>query len=730
MLNGRLFLVAVCTFGVAHAAHAQFPESNPSHFELSDKVQLERAEGTVQTYLKRVDAYLADGQWSEAIDTLLQAMESAGNRLYEVTPQRLVSIDRYCQLRLISLPPEALALYRQQVDPLAQKWYEQGVAQRDPRRLRDVVDQMLASHWGDDSLWALGEIALERGDYASARGAWEKALPVAQPGEGPRTWLSVPDSDRDLAGLRARLVLVSILEGSRQRAADELEQFARLHPDARGRIGGQEGNYAELLRGLLAESAEWAAPASPDDWPTFAGSFERNRMAPRTVDPAGISWRLPLRKSVPELKAGASNEPARRRVAEDAARLLSYHPVVVGDLVLLSNPVEVLAIDLKTGKPTWGHDSAAIYRDQLDEAIPLVRPPFDTLGVPRYTLTVHRGKAYARLGATTTVGRRGEVPHGRSGYLVCLDLEAEGRLLWKVAPDADSFAFEGSPVTDGARVYVALRRSDIQPQAHVACYDAQDGRLLWRQFVCAADSPGRGILAETGHNLLTLHGDTLYYNTNLGAVAALSAHDGRVEWVSLYPRATHGDLLNLPAHWSRDLTPCLFDRGRLLVAPADSPRIFALEAETGQLLWQTEAELDDAVHLLGVVGDHLLASGDKLYWIGLEGDERGHVRRAWPDGTERAGYGRGLLAGGLVYFPTRETIYLFDARSGQLRKQIPLGPRGLTGGNLTIAGDRLLIANGDTLVALGPPAPSDTPAAPAARRTAMVSAHPSPHDPD
>jgi cellulose synthase operon protein C len=238
----------------------------------------------------------------------------------------------------------------------------------------------------------------------------------------------------------------------------------------------------------------------------------------------------------------------------------------------------------------------------------------------------------------------------------------------------------------------------------VACYDAEDGRLLWRQFVCAADTPSRGVLHETTHNLLTLNGDTLYYNTNLGAVAALTAHDGRVQWVSLYPRVLRGDLFSPPPHWSRDLNPCLFDRGRLLVAPADSPRILALEAETGQLLWQSGPEVEDVVHLLGVAGNCLIASGQKLYWIGLEGEDRGHVRHVWPDGPERPGYGRGILAGGLVYFPTRETIYLFDQLTGQLRKQMPLVPRGLSGGNLLIAGDRLLIATGEELVALGPPA--------------------------
>ena len=74
---------------------------------------------------------------------------------------------------------------------------------------------------------------------------------------------------------------------------------------------------------------------------------------------------------------------------------------------------------------------------------------------------------------------------------------------------------------------------------------------------CAAPKrPPAVCYPEITHNLLTLTGGTLYYNTNLGAVAALSADDGRLLWVSLYPRARRGDLTNLAPHWRRDLNPC------------------------------------------------------------------------------------------------------------------------------------------------------------------------------
>jgi hypothetical protein len=82
------------------------------------------------------------------------------------------------------------------------------------------------------------------------------------------------------------------------------------------------------------------------------------------------------------------------------------------------------------------------------------------------------------------------------------------------------------------------------------------------------------------------------------------------------------------------------------------------------------------------------------------------------------GLGRGTLAGDHVWFPTRESIFVFQQQptrtdfgwQPKLVREIPLVPRGVTGGNLTIADGVLLIATGDRLVAfdeIGPKAPTE-----------------------
>jgi hypothetical protein len=126
---------------------------------------------------------------------------------------------------------------------------------------------------------------------------------------------------------------------------------------------------------------------------------------------------------------------------------------------------------------------------------------------------------------------------------------------------------------------------------------------------------------------------------------------------------------------------------------------------------------------LGVGGGNLLASGDHLWWIDVAG---GKVVSRWPDSTP-LGFGKGVLAGDKVYFPTRENIHVFDQHQprGQSvpveRQRISLSTnRGVTGGNMVVAHGLLLIATADKIFAFEQSAGKSaaSPVAPANSKTA------------
>ena len=734
--------------------------------QVSLAVELGEVDNAARAHLERVDRFLEAGEWDEAVETLRRLMDTDGEKMIPVDDGparargfvRFVPLRDYCQLKLGGLrasAPGALELYRNRVDSLARRWYEEAAARNDTALLRRIVDRFFMSSYGDDALFRLGEIELERGNYTWARSWWERispllrmpssgaaalgglpgrplwpalravdlneqwgtVQPLLQRAEAPSGWLAYPDTDLDLAAVRARLVLVSILENSTERGEAELALLARVAGNAEGTIGGRRGRYVDLLADWLAHSRTWAVPPAPPGWRTFGGAPGRGKVMPHGVDIAlRPIWTAPLSRR----RAGRQENPwtsDSMRVAEDAAGLLSYHPVVVDDVVVVTTgeAIEsVQAFDLHTGQPLWPASAAKQTAEGPRRAHRRLRwmEPLGRCGVPRFTMTADEGILYVKLGSQATIVPRSDrYEPPPAGYLVALDLRAQKKRLFEIhlAPKdwGDGWAFEGAPVVHQGRLYVVLRRRDnLRAQCHVACFQIKAHRadLRWRRFIAAAETVGQGRCIEYTHTLLAMDQGRLYVNSNLGAVAALRADDGQIRWIARYPRTAvfDGDPDRSRRHLYRDLNPCLIFKDRIFVAPTDCDQIFALDAATGMMLWTAgPGRAADAVHLLGVGGRHLVASGDRLYWIDIDD---GRLVSRFPERVQDAlrGYGRGVLAGHEIYWPTRDRIYIFDQDGMRQRRQpIDLAPLGATGGNLVIADDVLLIAGADRLVAFG-----------------------------
>ncbi|HIA19825.1 MAG TPA: hypothetical protein EYN70_10485, partial [Planctomycetaceae bacterium] len=731
--------------------------------ESSPEVHLNQLSNTSLTLIRQASRLLANQQWEEAIEAVRGIVRTEGDRLIAVNAEsaggegrHYLTVQQYAQgwfAALAERSPEALVLYRRQVDPLARRWYREAVSSHDQELLQRLVDELFASSYGDDALLLLGEYRLERGDYAGARSAWERVFSGLRawpedgvPGgrRGLPLWMQIrflqtdlqwqsvlksmqevpgggellfyPDSDLDRAAILARMVLVSILERHDRRARQELECLRRLYPESQGRLAAKSGSYVAILEELLAVSADWEQPPGSSDWTTFAGTATRSATSLQPIDIRQLPvWFQSLQHWSAEQELMSLVRP---RIAEDMQGVLSYFPVIHDDLVYVNEQARIRAFRLLDGSPAWNPEDksgtifdAGIAWDQL-------HPGEKHYGVVRGTLTIGQNKLFAKVGSAVSVISKHQDPLVHPvGYLIGLDLSAEGKLLpgFPLRPDGPNWAFEGTPLIADGQLYVGMRRHDqVRSHAYLACFRIDTAQLKWRVLICSAETPGQGQWPELTHHLVSLDHGMLYYNTNAGAVAAVRASDGAIRWMTTYPRMTFraGDPQGAGTHFFRDLNPCLIHRGVVVIAPSDSQHIFALEAATGQLLWtESSGQTRDVVHLLGVVGDDLVASGDYLYWLDLY---NGRIRQQFPSAGDRdlaaarpspRGLGRGLIAGDEVYWPTRESIYVF--RSGsvatrshwRLHRQIDLLPRGVTGGHLVVSNDRLLLVTATRLFA-------------------------------
>jgi outer membrane protein assembly factor BamB/tetratricopeptide (TPR) repeat protein len=713
---------------VSGLARGQGPNHSASKFYPDSS---EKAE----TLLRNAASHARDGQWSEAIEIYQRIIDQYGDKVAKLPRDKEKAVDQpsdefvlfvdlraYCHRAVAKLPPEARAIYRNRMDSLAQRWFREGESRRDGAALRRVVELSFCSSWGDEALELLGDLAFQEGRFGEALAMYRPLVP-----DRPDDTFSLvhPDPSVDLARVAAKKLLCRAAAGEKLVLAQELEAFTNRFPQSSGALTGRKGPYAKILEEAL-RSDHLAPPAQPDSrWPTFAGAFARTRVVAEPIDVGSLQWKVALERILPN-RPGYPYGPPRGMAATPSSpqdRLLGYHPIVLGDQVIVGDGTRVLAYNLNDRpggrdggvalaiEPAWKHDPETT-APQAYRA---------SSGIPRHTLTAVGNRVYARMGAATpspfaNSNRPGSMS---SSYIIALDWSAQGKLLWLqrssdlVLPNRPvdrinrSVNFEGTPVADSRNVFVAVTDRREQTATYVACFDADTGARRWVRYLGAASSEidnfmamggmgfGGPVASDYGHRLLSLDGPFLYYQTNLGAVVALEAETGVVRWVANYPRQDTGRM----GGGDRDLNPAVVHDGLVIVAPSDAAAIYAFAADSGRLVWKTDpiAEEVKLAHLLGVARGRLVATGDRVLLFDVK---TGKLAATWPDSGKSEGYGRGLLAGNRIYWPTRDRIEILDQGSG-MRAEPPIKLMEIyrtTGGNLVAGDGYLIVAQPDALV--------------------------------
>jgi outer membrane protein assembly factor BamB/tetratricopeptide (TPR) repeat protein len=612
------------------------------------------------------------------------------------------------------------------MDGIAGRWFQEGARLHDREMLRRVIDQAFCSSWGDDALELLGDLAFQDGRFGEALAMYGRLVADKA---GETDVLVHPDPSVDLPRIVAKKLLCHAAVGDNIPGKAQLDEFGRLYPEAAGALAGRKGTYKTILSLALA-SDHLSLPAQPDSrWPTFAGSLTRTRVGPGPIDVGSTQWRIELEKVWSARQPGFSPRGGGVAVGgpNTPERLLAFHPIVLGDQVIVCDGSRVLAYNLsdrpaeseisglRPVEHAWKYDPENGSQGPQARALQIV--------VPRYTLTTVGHKIYARMGGMNAAFLGGMGNGGRSSSsIIALDWETQGKLLWErksttiALPNQPvdrngnnrTVSFEGTPVADARNVYVAVTDRREQTASYIASFDAETGATRWVHYLGTASPDidvffgmpmqmGMTAPGDFNHRLLTLDGPTLYYQTNLGAVLAVEAETGATLWVATYPRQEPSRLGNSS---ERDLNPAVVHDGRVIVAPSDADAIFAFDAASGRLLWKSDPIADDVKlsHVLGVAKDRLVATGNRVLLFDVK---TGKLVHAWPDsGKSLEGFGRGLLAGDFIYWPTKSEIQILDQRTA-LRAEPPIKLEETyhtRGGNLVAGDGYLIVAQADGMV--------------------------------
>ena len=667
-----------------------------------------------ESLLRNAARHVADKQWPEAIDLYLRVVEQHGNAVALVpssdpnAPSQLyVNARAYCQKALAQLPADGLAQYRQRVDARAEQRFLAARSSADRAALRSIVDELFASRWGDQASELLGDLEFRAGRYREALAAYHLLVPDLNQAPG----LVYPDPDIDQARVAAKILLCRAAAGDRPTPA-EIEGFQRAQPDAKAPFAGREGSLADLVGSAIAED-DWREPVmAQSGWPTYAGASNRNGHVIEKVDVGSFQWKLEL--ALPEApRTGPDPDELRQfgnitRAPITQDNEPSVFPILVGDHVMIADESRVRSFHMNVRLEGSSEDE---FNAKIVHWKSEYNPPFSPSAatrassgqaVPRFTLTASGDRVFARLGAT------GRNTSGGILYAIRSNRDVEGKLIWRKsasdvvlpierAGEHHVASFEGAPVADETRVYIAMTEATTDTWAYVACFDAETGQTLWVRHLGSSAprfDPTRNMAQgpAIGNRMLSLQDGTLYYQTNLGALATLDAETGTVRWVATYG-APDRSLVHLS---KRAPNPALVSDGLVIIAPEDAPGLYAFETATGRLVWKTDP-IPELQYLLGSAKGKLFATGNHLYTFDIQ---TGRLLRSWPgSGNRFDGYGRGLLAGDFVYWPTRTEILVIDQETGgDQHATIPLFQSfGYGGGNLAAGDGYLVVAQRERL---------------------------------
>ncbi|MCS7022832.1 MAG: PQQ-binding-like beta-propeller repeat protein [Gemmataceae bacterium] len=655
---------------LAGGLYALFMPVSAEMEPIGETIQVAGASARLRQRLAELETRLRQRADATIVDEIVKIIEENGEDLISVDGRRYIPARYWAQALLSRSAPDQLAAYRLRIEPVAAQLLLHWQQKRDETAVRELIDRYALTSAARTALLEYGDWLLERGEAMAAAAVWEHLQP-----QSTAEWIhsdvqNVPPGQGATlaAAVAARQILSLLLQGEVSQAQQHWQRFDQRYPQIQGRLAGRQGVYSEILAALLRQPPPYPQPAlAGRGWHTFGGQPSRN---PRL-------WALP---------AGMTSRPTWQSELMLTPRILvegdqsPFHQpwpsaVAAEGRIFLTDGYRLYSFDARTGRPQG--------------VLNVTAPPAEPLSpgsIPCPTLTLTPDGVYLRTGAFPVRPPPGKEERANGGDLVYVRFQRtpvttwRWHKQWQLAPPAENYFWQGTPLVIDRRLYVAYGRLEGGRIHHgIACYDPADGStpppLRWRVDVCSGPhwpTPRLGIRQE----LLTWANGRLIYNTNNGAIAAVDATTGRRLWTYCYPRLTRSpdEPLALPA-------PALYDDGRVYAAPRDSDRILALDVLNGRLLWEVHGCQDAYLH--AVSAQHLFVTVRRplaaLLAVNVRTGSARPQAGGWfiPAPQPLAGIAQGFLTPESFLYPTRSGLICLVPSGGNPRyyptlSQLPL----------------------------------------------------------
>ncbi|MEX1096549.1 MAG: PQQ-binding-like beta-propeller repeat protein [Planctomycetales bacterium] len=556
------YLKLIDTMGIFHEWKKSEKEmrlsTEPRFFTLNVLDIDSRANALVEAAIEKERA----GQFREALKMHQIVIEKYPLALYRVSEHGVyVPAAQYCQRRLLNFPKSDLDFYRQLYDGRAREEFEQARRNYSLIGLSEIVDSMLATSYGDDALFVLGNAALDAGHHLEALEHFEALRRFFRESE-----LLTPALDLKIAYCRKMLGREAAADAA---AAPGAEELSPEHLAVFRKITAESQPREVEFHSQHASESHFAS----DDYTLF----------PPSPDPLALEtpvWRQALPGSQGEL-------------------LVFSQPVVTENSVIYRHKNIVYARSILNGNLRWKNDMGgrAVWQSRNERQY------------PTEDLLIQDGLVFTPMS------------RGRGPSLVALH-EVTGELKWAYGPIAASteeearMRFESAPAGGPRTVFAGYVLDNIEGDTHtdteygLIAFDSTTGRLRWRRDLGRL-APGKfatGFATRRRNRIRSFtsppvhHEGTVYYCTNAGSIAALDARSGRIKWLIHYPYSIgetnvhdstreFGGVQPRLNPWGPHSPMFWFNQRPLLVGehlfvmPVDTRFLFCIDRQTGKVVW-------------------------------------------------------------------------------------------------------------------------------------------------
>ncbi len=529
---------------------------------------------------------LAAGRFGEAVRNLDLILE--GPEDFFIEPDKHAGRSRGLKAeaeRLIGrMPREGRELYELQYGPKARQMLTEALAGSDASAVRaglaGVSRQFFHTRSGYQATFLLGLHYLDHGDAMLAARTLQR---LAEAGEA---------ADRFEPALSLTMAAAWLQAGAADKAREVLLALRQRNPALRVTVAGREtpifAKDDEALDWLtkLSGTPPPTAAGRTDNWLMFRGDAARNASMPGSAPLLDMRWRV-LSTDNPEEEKTLERQ-WKRRSESDEASMPAFHPLAVGDVLLMRSLESLLAVDIVTGKLLW-----EVPVDEPDDRAansdPAVSPQFQLRQQPMAESGEQRITSDLTYGTLSSDGR----------YV--FSVEDVGR---ESAAPAAAAAAGGRAVFIAGGVMGVRRRvfingingmgNEEQPALCnlLAAHDIRSGKLKWQ----LGGPPGPHALPLAGTFFL---GPPLPLHSRLYVLAENGREKGVIRLLAL--DAATGVAANGKPRWSQPLamsdaeldqdpprrlagaSPSYADG--ILVCPTASGAIVAIDLTTRSLLW-------------------------------------------------------------------------------------------------------------------------------------------------